>query len=119
MFFLLVENTKFFFKKKLSQGTTNRNWGIFTLVQPQVLLRNWDEEILDSFHVLMLKLSFTKYMAKYLDSSICSGCALSPQDLIFTKTGPFRSLPLDQMDALQPIIPLPPTVQMAKLLQPI
>ena len=67
----------------------------------------------------MLKLSNTRDMAKYLDSSICRGCALSPQDLIFTKTGPFRSLPLDQMDALQPIIPLPPTVQMAKLLQPI
>src|SRR3954470_16152909 len=82
-------------------------------------LENWDEEILDSFHVLMLELSNTRDMAKYLDSSICRGRALSPQDLIFTKTGPFRSLPLVQMDAFQPIIPLPPTVQMAKLLQPI
>src|SRR3954469_4940948 len=44
----------------------------------------------------MLKLSNTRDMAKYLVSSICRGCELSPQDLIFTKTGPFRSLPLDQ-----------------------
>ena len=68
----------------------------FTLVHPQVLLRSWSDEILDSFHVLMLKLSITMDLAKYLDSSICRGCALSPQALIFTKTGPFRSLPLDQ-----------------------
>ena len=67
----------------------------------------------------MLKLSFAKDMAKYLDFTLCRGGALFPPDLIFTKTGPFRSLPLDQMDAFQPIIPLPLTVQMAKLLQPI
>src|SRR3954462_7141283 len=90
---------------KLSQGTTNRYWGPSPLFNHKILLRNWDEEILDSFHVLMLKLSNTRDMAKYLDSSICRGCALSPQDLIFTKIGPFRSLPLDQMDALQPINP--------------
>src|SRR3954469_21046912 len=88
------------------------------LFNHKFLLRNWDEDIIDSFHVLILKLSNTRDMAKYLDSSISRGCELSPQDLIFTKTGPFRSLPLDQMDAFQPIIPLPPIVQMAKLLQP-
>ena len=53
-----------------------------TLVQPQVLLRNWDEEILDSFHVLMLKLSFSRDMAKYLGFTLCRGGALSPQDLV-------------------------------------
>src|SRR3954465_10422714 len=30
----------------------------------------------------MLKLSFTRDMAKYLDFSICRGCALSPPDLV-------------------------------------
>ena len=82
-------------------------------------LRNWDEEILDSFHILMLKLSFSRDMAKYLDSSICRGGALSPQALIFTKTGPFRSLPLDQNGRVPTYQKLPPTVHMAKFLQPI
>src|SRR3954469_8733213 len=62
-----------------------------TLVQPQVFkLRNWDEEILDSFHVLMLKLSFARDMAKYLDFSLYRGGALPHktwfhQDKIFQK----------------------------------
>ena len=45
-------------------------------------LRNLDDEILDSFHVLMLKLSFSRDMAKYLDFTLCRGGALSPQDLV-------------------------------------
>ena len=84
-----------------------------------LVLRAVVEDYIRSVHVLMLKLSNTRDMAKYLDSSICRGCALSPQDLIFTKTGPFSSLPLDQMDAFQTYHPLPPIVHLAKLLQPI
>jgi hypothetical protein len=45
-------------------------------------LENWYEEILDSFHVLMLKLSFARNMAKYLDFTLYRGGALSPQDLV-------------------------------------
>src|SRR3954465_11017731 len=36
--------------------------GSFTLFNHKFLLRNWDKEILDSFHVLMLKLSNTRDM---------------------------------------------------------
>ena len=67
----------------------------------------------------MLKLSIAGDMAKYLDFTLSRGGAPSPQDSTCIQTRSFRSLPLDQMDAFQPIIPLPPTVQMAKLLQPI
>ena len=53
-----------------------------TLVHPQVLFRNWSDEILDCFHVLMLKLSFTRDMAKYLGFTLCRGGALYPQALV-------------------------------------
>src|SRR4051812_25290813 len=53
------------------------------LFKPQDFnFRNLDDEILDCFHVLMLKLSFARDMAKYLDFSLCRGGALSPQDLV-------------------------------------
>ena len=68
----------------------------------------------------MLKLSFDRDMAKYLDFfTLCRGGALSPQDLIFTKTGSFRSLPLDQNGRAPTYQTLPPTIHMAKFLQPI
>ena len=70
-----------------------------------------------SISIRSLNLSITGDTAKYLVSSFYRGGALSPQDLIFTKTGPFRSLPLDQMDVFQPIIPLPSIVQMTKFWQ--
>ena len=72
-----------------------------------------DDEILDSFHVLMLKLSIAMDLAKYLDFPSVEVVHF-PHQTWFPKTRPFRSLPLDQMDAFQPIIPLPPTFQMTK-----
>ena len=81
-FSLSFENTKFLLDKNHPRHLPIEIGDPSTLVQPQVLLRNWDEEILDSFHVLMLKLSFTRDMAKYLDFTLCRGGALSPQDLV-------------------------------------
>ena len=67
--------------------------GSFTLVHPQVLLRSWSDEILDSFHVLMLKLSIAMDLAKYLDFPSAEVVHF-PHQTWFPKTGPFRSLPL-------------------------
>ena len=78
---------------KSPKASPNRNWWTFTLVQPQVLTY---EEILDSFHVLMLKLSFTRDMAKYLDFYTLQRWCTFPTRLGFTKTRSFISLPLDQ-----------------------
>ena len=58
-------------------------------------------------------------MAKYLDFTLCRGGALSPQDLVSPRQDLSEAFPKTRMDALQPIKPLPPTVHLAKLLQPI
>src|SRR3954467_5463231 len=51
----------------------------------------------------MLKLSFTRDMAKYLDFTLCRGGALSPQDLV-SQDKIFQKPSLrPKMDAFQPI----------------
>ena len=71
------------------------------------------------FHALMLKLSIAGDTAKYLDFTLSRGGALSPQDSTCIETRSFRSLPLDQNGRAPTYHPLPPTVHLAKLLQPI
>src|SRR3954469_3615903 len=74
------------------------------LFKPQDFnFRNLNDEILDCFHVLMLKLSFTRDMAKYLDFTLCRGGVLSPQDLV-SQDKIFQKPSLrPKMDAFQPI----------------
>src|SRR3954466_14042645 len=66
----------------------------------------------------MLKLSFTRDMAKYLDFPSAEVVHF-PHKTWFPKTRSFRSLPLDQNGRVPTYQTLPPTVHMAKFLQPI
>src|SRR3954471_3030932 len=51
----------------------------------------------------MLKLSFTRDMAKYLDFTLCGGGALSPQDLVSPRQDLSEAFPYTKMYAFQPI----------------
>src|SRR3954466_13241484 len=66
----------------------------------------------------MLKLSFTRDMAKYLDFPSAEVVHF-PHKTWFPKTRSFRSFPLDQNGRVPTYQTLPPTVHMAKFLQPI
>ena len=67
----------------------------------------------------MLKLSIAEDTAKYLDFYSLERWCTFPTRLGFTKTRSFRSLPLDQNGRAPNYQTLPPTVHMAKFLQPI